>query len=155
MRILYARLSLAVTAASIAVACTSTAPAPPQADALAKEFITEPNAATIYVYRSEFNDFDTDTILYLDGRVIGTTVPGTYFRLDTNAGRHFLHGTAIDLGEIALETRRGQIYFVALDVVGNQSNFRLVPQTIARERLRACCTLLESWAPWQRPVVLR
>src|SRR5687768_9984041 len=91
--------------ALLASGCTSTSPAYKQKDALAKAFLTHPSAATIYVYRNEFNTFDTDTILYIDGRVVGTTVPGTYFRIDTTPGRHMLHGTGIDAGEIALETR--------------------------------------------------
>src|SRR5688500_1048487 len=76
--------------------CASTPEASKQQDALAKEFYTHPNASTIYVYRSEFNHFDTDSVLYLDGRLIGATLPGAYFRLDTTPGRHILHGTGID-----------------------------------------------------------
>ena len=141
--------------ALLTAGCTSTPQAQPEQNALAKEFLTHPAAATIYVYRSEFNQFDTDTILYIDGRVVGNTAPGTYFRIDTTPGRHILHGTGIDLGDIALETRAGRLYIVELNVLGANSNFRLVPDEIGRERVRACCALMENWAPVMRPLVLR
>jgi hypothetical protein len=145
--------ALALTA--LLAACAATPQAQPQHDALAKEFLTHPAAATIYVYRNEFNNFDTDTILYMDGRIVGSTAPGTYFRIDTTPTRHVLHGTGIDLGEIALETRPGQLYILELNVLGGHSNFRLVPDGLGRERIRACCALLENFAPTMRPLVLR
>jgi hypothetical protein len=150
-----ARLAVALAALLLIAGCASTPQASPQQDALAKEFITHPNASTIYVYRSEFNHFDTDTALYLDGRLIGATLPGAYFRIDTVPGRHVLHGTGIDVGQFELNTRPGEVYFVSLDVLGAHSNFRLVPDQVGRERVRACCALLENWAPGQRPFVLR
>jgi hypothetical protein len=145
----------ALVAVMLIAACTSTPEATPERDALAKEFLTHPNASTIYVYRSEFNHYDTDSVLYLDGRVIGTTVPGAYFRLDTTPGRHVLHGTGIDLGNFTLETRAGEIYFVSVNINGGHSNFEVVPEAQGRERVRACCALLENWAPGQRPFLVR
>lgn len=139
----------------LAGACASTPQAAPQQDALAKEFLTHPNASTIYVYRSEFNHYDSDSVLYIDGRLIGATLPGAYFRLDTSPGRHVLHGTGIDIGQISLETRPGEVYFVSLDVHGGHSNFRQVADPVGRDRVRACCALLENWAPGQRPFILR
>jgi len=145
------RLVCALAPLLLVGACASTPEAAPQQDALAKEFLTHPNAATIYVYRSQFNHYDGDSVLYIDGRLIGATLPGAYFRLDTNPGRHVLHGTGIDMGQISMETRPGEIYFVSLDVTGGHSNFRQVADPRGRERVRACCALLENWAPGQRP----
>ena len=144
---------VAIVAAVLVSACASTPQASSERDAEAKQFYTHPNAATIYVYRSQFNHLDTDSVLYVDGRLIGNTLPGAYFRIDAVPGQHILHGTGIDLGQIALNTRPGQLYFVSLDVIGGHSNFRLVPDHLARERVRACCAMLENWAPGQRPFV--
>ena len=140
-------------AAPLIAGCTSTPEAPPERDALAKQFGTHPNASTIYVYRSEFNRFDFDSVLYLNGRLLGSTVPGTYFRVDTVPGRNILHGSGIDVGEMALDTRPGELYFVSVDVLGGHSNFRLVTEDVGRRRIQACCVLLENWAPGQRPFV--
>jgi hypothetical protein len=142
-----------VAAAVLLAGCTSTPQAPPDRDAYAKEFATHPGASTIYVYRSPFNHFDFDSVLYVNGRLMGTTVPGTYFRIDTVPGHNVLHGSGADLGQIELDTRAGEIYFVSLDVLGGHSNFRLVAPAAAKERIRACCALLENWAPGQRPFV--
>ena len=149
---LVVRLALAVLALLV-VACASTPQATPDRDAAAKEFNTHPSAATIYVYRSPFNHTEFDSVLYIDGRLIGRTLPGAYFRIDTVPGRHVLHGTGVDLGEYAINARPGQIYFVSLDVVAGHSHFEQVPESTAQERVRACCALLENWAPNQRPFV--
>ena len=133
--------------------CTSTPEAPADRDAVAKEFNTHPGASTIYVYRSQFNNLDFDSVLYLNGRLIGSTVPGTYFRLDAAPGHNALHGTGIDLGQIALDTRPGQLYFVSVDILGGHSHFEVVPDDVAKQRIASCCVLLENWAPGQRPFV--
>jgi hypothetical protein len=148
----FLRLSIGI-AALLVTACTSTPQASPDRDALAKEFLTHPAAATIYVYRSPFNHLDFDSVLYADGRLIGRTLPGAYFRIDTTPGRHVLHGTGVDMGQYAIDARPGQIYFVSLDVLAGHSHFELVSGQIAQERVRACCALLENWAPGQRPFV--
>jgi hypothetical protein len=142
-----------LAAAVVLASCTSTPQAPPDRDAYAKEFVTHPGASTIYVYRSPFNHFDFDSVLYLNGRLMGTTVPGTYFRIDTVPGHNVLHGTGNDLGRMELDTRAGELYFVSLDVLGGHSNFRLVSPQAGKQRIRACCALLENWAPGQRPFV--
>jgi hypothetical protein len=143
----------ALTGVLALAGCTSTPQAPPDRDASAKEFVTHPGASTIYVYRSPFNQFDFDSVLYLNGRLMGTTVAGAYFRIDATPGQNVLHGTGVDLGEIALDTQAGELHFVSLDVLGGHSNFRLVAPETAKQRIRACCALLENWAPGQRPFV--
>jgi hypothetical protein len=134
-------------------ACASTPEAPPDKDALAKEFLTHPNAATIYVYRSQFNHLDADTVLYIDGRLIGATRPGAYFRIDTTPGKHVLHGTGIDLGQFEIDARPGQIYYVSLNVIGGHARYELVPERVAQANVRSCCALLENWWPGQRPFI--
>lgn len=144
-------IAAALVAALVLGSCASTPEAGPERDAEAKQFNTHPDAATIYVYRSPHNRIDSDSVLYIDGRLIGSTVPGTYFRIDTVPGHHVLHGVGVDVGYFGIDARPGQLYFVSLDVVGGHSNFRLVREDLARERVRACCAMLEVWAPNQRP----
>ena len=139
--------------AAIVLGCASTPQATPERDAEAKEFRTHPDAATIYVYRSPFNHYESDSVLYIDGRLIGATLPGAYFRIDTVPGRHVLHGTGVDTGQIAVDARPGEIYFVSLDVLAGHSFFQRVPERVGAQRVRACCAMLESWAPHQRPLL--
>jgi hypothetical protein len=147
------RLAAALALAALLGACALTPDASPEADAAAKQFTGHPDATMIYVYRSPFNELDANTILYLDGRVIGQTRAGSYFRLAAVPGRHVLHGTGIDLGEFELDARRGRIYVVEHEVIGGQSRFRVVPQEIGQARVRACCALLETAWPGERPYV--
>ena len=134
--------------------CASTPQATPERDAEAKQFIARPDAATIYVYRDDFPTAQMatdDTALYVDGRLIGATLPKTFFRFDVRAGEHLLHGYGYDQGTLKMDTRSGEIYFVSLQSTGGNSRFTLVkPQTGKRDILR-CCALLENWAPEQRP----
>ena len=145
--------AIALAIGFVVTACTSTPQASREQDAAAKAFVTHPDASTIYVYRSPFNYYEADSVLYINGRLVGGTLPGAYFRIDAVPARHVLHGTGIDIGKITLDTRPGEIYFVSLEVVAGHSHFELVPDRIGQQRVRACCALLENWAPGQRPLL--
>src|SRR5574341_137421 len=144
----YAALVVAILALA---GCASTPQATPERDAEAKQFLSRPDAAIIYVYRDDFAPPGRDdTVLYVDGRLIGATLPRSFFRFDVRAGEHLLHGYGYDQGSLKLTTRSGEIYFVSLQTGGGTSDFRQVkPETGKRDILR-CCSLLENWAPGQR-----
>ena len=149
------RRRAALVVAMVALAgCMSTPEATPERDAEAKQFKPRADAAVIYVYRDDVGASgmaSDDPVLYVDDRLVGATLPLTYFRLDERAGEHLLHGFGYDQGKLRLLTRNGEIYFVSLKAVSGTSYFQLVkPETGKREILR-CCTLLENWAPAQRP----
>ncbi len=146
------RLFAAFAIVALLAACASTPQASRERDAASKEFVTHPRAATLYVYRSPFNIRD-DSVLYVDQRLIGATLPGAYFRIDVTPGRHTLHGNGVDSGSMTIDTHAGQIYFIELAVIAENSDFRLVPQTLGRKAVTECCALLENWAPGQRPLL--
>jgi hypothetical protein len=134
--------------------CASTPEAPSALDAEAKKFVAAPGAATIYVYRDDFavEEMDMqDTTLYVDGRLIGATLPKTYFRFHVRAGAHLLHGYGYDQGTLELQTLIGEIYFVSLHVAGGTSRFTPVAPGVGQRDILRCCTLLENWTPGQRP----
>lgn len=133
--------------------CASTPQASRERDADAKAFDTHPGAATVYVYRSPLNTEIEDNVLYVDGRLIGSTVPGTYFRVNLAPGRHTLHGTGIDQGQLTLDARPGRLYFVELTVIAGTSLYQPVPEAQAKRAIATCCVLLENWAPGQRPLL--
>lgn len=149
----------AVVALVLALAlpgCASTPQASPERDAEAKRFIAHPGSAAIYIYRDVFDtegSAETHPVLYLDGRLIGATLPGTYFRVDVRPGVRWLHGTGPDLGRLRLQARAGEIHFVLLRVMGGHSLFRAVSYEQGRGELERCCVLLENWAPGQRPLL--
>lgn len=148
------RLLCAALAAAALGACVSVPQASPARDAEAKQFGTHPGAATVYVYRNDLTSFlAEDSTLFIDGRLIGGTLPGTFFRVDLRAGEHVLHGHGYDQGSLRLKTLSGEAYFVALTVSNNTSHFRTVDPASAQREIQRCCVLMESWAPGQRPLL--
>lgn len=135
----------AVLALCALTGCIWTPRASPELDSAMKEFPAYAYGATIYVYRSSFSRPDEESILYMDGRVVGYTRPGTYFRIDTVPSRHVLHGIGLDSGQLAIDARAGEIYFVRLDIIGGQSKYRFESNQTARDQIRACCVMLENW----------
>ncbi len=148
----YPAFLLAVLALLAALAgCASTPQASAQRDADAKRFGSAPATAAVYVYRVD--NAREDSVLWIDGRLIGATLPRTYFRVHLEPGRHWLTGYVADNGRMVLETRPGKAYFVELNVVTGQSHFRLVPDETGQKVVTNCCSLMENWAPGQRPLL--
>ena len=133
-------------------ACASSPQASPERDSEAKEFRTHPATAALYVYRPDVS-FDEESVLYIGQRLIGATLPGSYFRVDVRPGKHLLHGYAHDAGRLEIEVRPGQIYFVSIRVTGGYSHFALEDPAAGRRGILACCALLENWSPGQRPLL--
>lgn len=135
--------------------CTSTPEATRERDLEAKRFMASPDAAVLYVYRSEPGPVEpateTNTVLYVDGRLIGTTVPQTFFRIEVQPGGHLLHGAGPDPGTLKLDTRPGELYFVSMHTNGEMSQFSLVNPEAGKQDILRCCSMLENWAPGQRP----
>ena len=134
--------------------CASVPQATPERDAEAKQFITHPGFASIYIFRIDFggNPSSEDPVVHVDGRLIGATLPRTYFRVDVLPGERLLHGIGYDQGSIKINVRPDEITFVSLDAMGGTSHFKQVdPETGKREILR-CCSLMENWAPGLRPL---
>ena len=151
--LLRARGALVVSILALA-GCTSTPQASRERDAEAKEFNARPDAATIYVYRDDFAAEELSSqspVLFVDGRLIGATLPGTFFRFDVRGGEHLLHGHGFDQGRLRLDTRSGEIYFVSLQAMGGVSRFTLVEPETGKQDILRCCSLLENWALGQRP----
>lgn len=148
------RLGLALAMASWIAGCASTPQASRERDAEAKQFTTHPNASTLYVYRDDFGGpYTEDSVLFVNGRLVGSTLPKTFFRLNLRPGNQLLQGMASDNGRLVISTRPGEVYFVSLNVIGGQSHFFLVNPATGRKTLTACCELMENWAPGQRPLL--
>ena len=148
-----ARLWLALFAALLA-GCASVPQASSERDAQAKQFVTNPRTSTLYVFRDGFSvgGMGIDgSELYVDRRLIGSTLPGSFFRIDLRPGKHFLNGYAFDQGKMTLETRPGELYFVKLTVADGNSAFALVDPEAGKHEILRCCSLMENWTPGQRP----
>ena len=135
--------------------CASVPEAAPERDAGAKQFETRPGAAALYVFRNDFPATSTleDSVLYVDDRLIGATLPGTFFRIDLLPGTHELHGYGYDRGNLRLRARDGEAHFVALNVIGGVSHFTAMAPDAGKREIGRCCVLMESWQPGQRPLL--
>jgi hypothetical protein len=146
-----------LAAAALALGgCASTPQATAERDAEAKQFISRPDAATIYVYRDDFSveNYDMqDTTLYVNDRVIGATLPKTFFRFDVRAGEHLLRGYGYDQGRLKVVVQSGEIAFIRLNVANGNSRFTRVSPEIGKREIVRCCALMENWAPEQRPLL--
>lgn len=148
------RVACAALAAAALGACVSVPQASPARDTEARQYITHPGYATLYVFRNDFTShLREDSTLYIDDRPIGGTLPGTYFRVDLRPGTHVLHGYGYDQGKLELTAREGETVFVALDVANDTSHFRVVNADAAKREIDRCCVLMENWAPGQRPLL--
>ncbi len=135
--------------------CTSTPQATAESDAAAKQYVTHPGYAALYVFRDVFynrRDLD-DSVLYVNGRLIGTTLAGTYFRIDVEPGEHVLSGHGQDQGNLKVRVAAEESAFVHLNVAGGVSQFRQVAPEAGKREIARCCVLLENWAPGQRPLL--
>lgn len=134
--------------------CASVPQATPERDAEAKQFITHPGFASVYIFRIDFggNPPSEDPVVYVDGRLIGATLARTYFRVDVLPGERLLHGYGYDQGRIKINVRPEEIAFVSLDAVGGTSHFRQVDPETGKREIQRCCALMENWAPGLRPL---
>jgi hypothetical protein len=148
------RLILILSAACVLLGgCAATPEASPADDARAKEFEPAPSTAIIYLYRTDMPGNSTNTVLYLDGRLVGEILPRTYFRVSVRPGINLLTAYASDNGRLELKTQSGAVYFVSISAHGDDaavySNFSSVPPETGRAQITSCCTLLEPWKPGQ------
>lgn len=147
------RWQRAVVAIALAAAgCASTPQASPERDAEAKRFEPDPRSAAIYVFRPSLNT-GSDSVLHVDQRLIGSTLPGAFFVVRLRAGEHTFHGIANDQGRLKLEVRAGELYFVRLTVQGGVSFFELVSAEAGQREILRCCVLFENWESGQRPLL--
>lgn len=139
-----------------ATGCASTPQASPERDAQARKFETDPRSATVYVYRLDLRGSDDDggdSVLYVDQKLIGSTLPGSYFVVRLRGGVHAFSGIANDQGRLKLEVQNGGLYFVWLKVRGGESFFMPVSVEKGKRDVLACCALFENWEPGQRPLL--
>ena len=122
---------LAAVAALVAVTgCASVARAPAATDTASKQFMPKADVAQIYVYRNEAMGAALSMPVTLDGKLMGTTGPHSYFKFDVSSGLHKLTSQG-DGSMLDVNAEAGKLYFVWQEVkmglmVGG-SKLQLVP----------------------------
>jgi len=152
MAALLARIRGGVVLAFFALAgCASTPQATPERDAEAKRFMPVAGEATIYLYRPDFPTFDQNNpAIYVDDRLIGALLPGTFFRFAAGPGTRVIRSYGQDAGDLKIEARSGELHFVSLTVMSGQSRYAPVSAEAGKREIVRCCALMENWVPDQR-----
>lgn len=140
-------------AAALTAGCSATPEASRQRDAQGKLFESGPRSTVIYLYRADSGSRGVSTV-WVDGRLVGQTLPATYFRVIARPGKNLIHATGSDAGRLAITTREGNVYFVSMHVIGegegeSSTMFRMVAPEAGEAAIRRCCTMLETWRPGQ------
>ncbi len=91
-------------------ACATREPSPEELRS--KRFEAIPDKAVVYLYRDQLDFVNNPASLVLDGQPLGSTYPGTYYRLELAPGRHRIAGFAGDAGVVVFDTQPGMLYFV-------------------------------------------
>ena len=143
------RTFFALFATLFCVACVITPEAPPERDAEAKRFEPVTRDSVIYVYRADMTGNANTTVLAND-RLIGLSLPGTFFRIIVLPGRTVLEAVVPDPGRIEIETRGNDVVFVEMRTSGGSdgppsSRFRRMPPEAAKAAILECCSMLETW----------
>jgi hypothetical protein len=125
----------------IGAGCASTPQASRDRDAQAKTFDTHPATAAIYVYRND-NAPEEESVLFVDGRLIGATLPRTYFRFNVRPGTHRLHGIGADTGNLVFEAHAGDIVFISLRVL---TEYRTFNRSAMRQAAKAYVPAAPCW----------
>jgi hypothetical protein len=125
---------------AVALVLAACAPLPQTAaDVQAKRIESAPGKAVIYLVRTRPDLGPLPTPVKLNDRMLGSTHPGTYFRLEVEPGRHVLTGFAQDNGSITLDVQADRFYFVRHSVSGTwrenspHSFFRIIPENEGRD----------------------
>jgi hypothetical protein len=134
--------------------CASTPFASPATESDAKRFEAAPNAAILYLYRPRLPGGDAAATIWVDGRLLGETLPTTFFRIPLGPGRHRFTVTGNDTGRLEITTQAEGLYFVEMQVLGESQGgtmtiFRSVTPEIGKTAILGCCRMLETWRPRQ------
>ena len=143
-----------VLALALIAGCGSTPLASPSRDAEAKRFEPAMNSALLYIYRPAGYGGRGVTTMWVDGRLVGESLPETYFRVAVRPGRNRITVSGADQGRLEIETRADGVYFVEAQVAGETQSeantvFRRVAPETGKAAVAGCCRMLETWRPEQ------
>lgn len=91
--------------------CASVNKAPAEQDLAAKKFAVNPSTAQLYIYRDQTFGAAISMPVTVNGKLLGTTGPKSFFKLDLEAGTHTITSQG-GKSSLDVQTRSGDIYYV-------------------------------------------
>jgi hypothetical protein len=137
--------------------CASTPVATLETDADAKRCESAMNAAIVYLYRPRGPAGDAASTIWVNDRLVGETLPTTFFRVPVRPGRTRITASGGDAGRLEIDTQAEGVYFVEMQVQGDTqsasiTSFRRVAPEVAKPAIVGCCRMLDAWRPGQSRV---
>lgn len=115
IRLALAKAAVVFLIGSAIAGCMHTQ-APLGADAQA--FNGSPDKAIVFLVRISPDLGELPATLWINDTLLGTTHPGTFYRMELVPGRHTIRGYGVDPGSITLDARPGRVYYVQQKVLG-------------------------------------
>lgn len=84
----------------------------PEKDQLSKTFTTQPDKASLYIYRNEVFGAAIPMSVFVNGKNIGQTASKTYFHLNLLPGEYDIDSTAENACALSLSLEPSKNYFV-------------------------------------------
>jgi hypothetical protein len=120
-------------------ACALGPAAKPEDDAKARLLQPVPDKAVIYLIRDRGDLYTANVKLTVDGKDMGESWPGTYFRWELPPGEHTIISYTYPPAALTIDTAPGGIYHVWQDInPGHQrehSQLRIVDVTTTQQNL--------------------
>ena len=107
---------LAIVFVSLMSGCASVPMASPEADARAKEFKAHPTKASVYIYRNETMGGAIKMPITMDGKVIGSSAPNTYFHMLVSPGKHTVNSLTENTATLSFDAKAKKKYFIWQEV---------------------------------------
>ena len=101
-----------IALAAAATGCATTQMASSEEDAEAKRFTVPEGKGRIYVYRNETFGGAIKIALALDGKMMGSTAPKTYFAWDVSPGKHEITCIGEDNIKLSVNAPSGRAVYV-------------------------------------------
>ncbi len=133
------RTVLPVLLVMLLTACALGPAAKPEDDAKARLLQPVPDKAVIYLIRDRGDLYTANVKLTVDGKDMGESWPGTYFRWELPPGKHTIISYTQPPAALTIDTAPGGVYHVWQDInVGRHrehSQLRIVDVTTTQQTL--------------------
>lgn len=111
MKVILSRAIVFVLTAVFLTGCASVNKAPVEQDLAAKKFAVDPSSAQLYIYRDQILGAAISMPVSVNGKVIGTTGPSSFFKLDLDEGTYTITSQG-DKSSLDLQAESGSTYYV-------------------------------------------
>jgi len=102
-------------------------------DQEAKNFLSVPDMAVLYIYRNQFRGSAWQIPITINGKLIGRTGGYTFFRITLAPGEHVVESWAEKPAQITLNLEAGKVYYVRHKTKTGMTKIRAELQLVGKE----------------------